>query len=295
MSSVSFVKINQDAIADAISNALDLINYRFQNVNNIVIKPNMCYYWLASTGHTTDPVFIGTLIDLLRQKVKADVKISIVESDASAMKCRHAFKLLGYEKLAEEYNVDLINLSEDENDVVKVKAGNYRFTLRIPRVIKNADLRINVPKLKYSTKELRITCALKNLYGCNPYPKKYKLHSKVGEAIVAINKAMKFNLCLLDGDIVIGVRTSKLGLVMASQDPVAFDAAAAKIAGFNPNSIEHFKLAQKEGIGTTTFVEKGIPLDYFKSHYPSSDPIMKVRGKLNRFLVYTGLGAKLGL
>ncbi len=165
----------------------------------------------------------------------------------------------------------------------------------MPHVIQNADLRINVPKLKYHTQKLGITCAMKNLYGCNPYPKKYKLHPRLGEAIVAINKAMQFDLCLLDGNIVSGVQTSRLGLVMASQDPVAFDAAAATIAGLNLNKIEYLKLAKKEGLGTTTFAERGVPLDYFSGWYPKGNTTMKLKAKANNLLVRTGLSARLGL
>ncbi len=295
MSLVSLVQIRQNVFAEAIANSLDLINYRFpSNVKNIVIKPNMCYYWHSSTGCTTDPVFVGALIDVLRQKIKSDAKISIVESDASAMKCKHVFRFLGYDKLSEEYDVELLNLSEEKFDVVQAKTVNYSFPLMMPRVIQNADLRINVPKLKYATKKLGITCAMKNLYGCNAYPKKYKLHRRLEEAIVAINKAMPFNLCLLDGNIVQGVQTSRLGLVMASQDPVAFDAAAARIAGLNPNKIEYLKLARKEGLGTTAFAERGVPLDYFSGWYPKVNTTMKLKAKAQNLLVRTGLYAKLG-
>lgn len=296
MSYVSFVRIHQNAIATAIAKALDLIDYKFHDdIKNIVIKPNMYYYSHYSTGQTTDPAFIGNLIDVLRQKLKSDVKISIVESDASAMKCKYVFKFLGYDALSRKYNVDVLNLSEEEFNVVQVKAANYSFQLKMPRVIQNADLRINVPKLKYSARaQLGITCAMKNLYGCNPYPKKYKLHSRLREAIVAINKAMPFNLCILDGNIVSGVQTSRLGLVMASRDPVAFDAAAARIAGLDPNKIEYLKLARKEGLGTTTFVERGVPLDYFRGWYPKGNTMMKLKGEALHLLVRAGLSARLG-
>jgi uncharacterized protein (DUF362 family) len=296
MSLVSFVPIDQNSNSSAIIKALELIDYRFRvDVKNIVIKPNMFYYRHCSTGQTTDPAFIGTLIDVLRQKTNPGASISIVESDASAMKCKYVFKFLGYDKLAKKYEINLINLSEEKYDVVKVKAGNYSFPLMMPQIIQNADLKINVPKLKYSIGKLGITCGMKNLYGCNPYPKKYKLHPKVAEAIVAINKAMHFDLCLLDGNIAFGVQTGRLGLVMASQDPVAFDAAAARIAGLNPNKLGYLKLARREGLGTTAFVERGSPIDYFRGRYPNGNMTMKLKAKAKNLLDGTGLSAKLGL
>jgi uncharacterized protein (DUF362 family) len=297
MSLVSFIKIRQNAFGEAINHSLDAIDYRFPNdIKNIVIKPNLCYYWDYSTGSTTSPAFIGALIEVLRQKIKSNPKISIIESDASAMKCSYVFKILGYEKLSEKHGVDLINLSEDKTDTVQAKAGGCLFRLLVPRIIQTADLRINVPKIKYTAPSARlgITCALKNLYGCNPNPQKYKLHAKLGEAIVAINKAMKFNLCILDGNIVEGVRTSKLGLVMASEDPVAFDAAAARIAGLNPNKLKYLKLSRKEGLGTTSFSERGLPINYFIGNYPKIDSTMKLKSKAIKLLVRAGLGSRLG-
>ncbi len=274
MSLVSFVedqKLNHP-ISQAILDSLNLIRYQLPNdVKNVVIKPNMCYYWDYSTGQTTDPNFVATVIEIVREKTSPDVNISIVESDASAMKCKYAFKFLGYEKIAEQYHVKLINLSEAEAEPVKVKVKDQNFNFMIPQIIKDADLRINIPKIKYMA-PTTISCALKNIFGCNPYPKKFKLHSKLSETIVALNKIMQFNLCILDGIIVLGgSQVSNLGLVMASRDPVAMDTAAATILGVNPKSVEHIILAEKEGIGKTSFTAKGMNLNYFKDKYPTKN------------------------
>jgi uncharacterized protein (DUF362 family) len=255
----------------------------------------MCYYWDHSTGQTTDPRFIGALIDLIRNKTSPNVGISIVESDASAMKCKYAFKMLGYEKLAHDYNVKLINLSEDKNDTVEVTAGEQHFHLKVPQTIQNADLKINVPKIKYTFEKIKITCALKNIFGCNPYPKKFRYHPKLEEAIVAINKAMKFDLCIIDGIIVSGIQPRKLGLVMASKDPVAIDVAAAKIAGVNPKTIRYIQLAHKEGLGNTTFIPKGEPLNYFKARYPKKNLKNKLMSKAYTLAINTGLSKRLGI
>ena len=73
MSLVSFAKIRNDnltSIKEGISESLNLINYSFvKDVQKIVIKPNLCYYWDYSTGHTTDPKFVAALINLLREKI----------------------------------------------------------------------------------------------------------------------------------------------------------------------------------------------------------------------------------
>jgi len=293
---VSFVKTERSNMKRRIEDSLDLINYKFQkNIKKVVIKPNMCYYWDYSTGQTTDPEFVAALIDVIRDQIQPNVNISIVEADASAMKCRYAFKLLGYEKMAEKYEVALVNLSEDKSDPKKVTVGDQSFRLLIPRTIQSADLKINVTKIKYSLANIKITCALKNIFGCNPYPKKYKYHSRLDETIVALNKAMRFDLHLVDGIIASGAQPRRLGLVMASTDPVAIDVAAAKIAGENPNKIKYIQLAEKEGLGNTSFIAKGMPLDYFKKRYPKKTIQKKLMGKAYNLAIQMRFGKRLGL
>ncbi|MCJ7632936.1 DUF362 domain-containing protein, partial [Candidatus Bathyarchaeota archaeon] len=143
MSLVGLAKIKENtmnSMKEAISKSLDLINFHFdKEIENIVIKPNMCYYWDYSTGQTTDPKFTAALIDLIREKISPAVDISVVESDASAMKCKHVFRMLGYEKMARDSNVKLINLSEDPCESVRVSAGTQSFGIKIPRTIRQAD------------------------------------------------------------------------------------------------------------------------------------------------------------
>ena len=287
MSLVIFVKAERADMKKAIEKSLNLLDYQFaKGIKEVVIKPNMCYYWDYSTGQTTDPKFVAAVIEIIREKTSSDVNISIVESDASAMKCKHAFKFLGYERIAKQFDVKLVNLSELEAEPVEAMVRNQSFNFMVPQIIKKADLRINIPKMKYMQLS-KISCALKNIYGCNPYPKKFKYHSKLNETIVALNKIMQFNLCIVDGIIVSGSQVSNLGLVMASEDPVATDTAAAKIMEVNPKSVEHILLAEKEGIGKTSFTAKGMDLNYFRSKYPTkslTDKAMTLGYKLVRAL-----------
>jgi len=295
LSLVSFVAVQQShQLRQAISSSLDLIQYRFpKDIRNVVIKPNMCYYWDYSTGQTTDPNFVGALIEVIRNQISSSVNISIVESDASAMKCRHAFKMLGYEKLAQRYRVDLVNLSQDKGDMFKINVGGHYFNIVVPQTIQKADLRVNVPKIKYLA-QTGISCALKNIFGCNPYPQKFKYHQKLDEAIVAINKLMKFDLCVVDGIIVSGAHPRRLGLIMASRDPVALDVAASRIAGVNPKSVGHIMLANKEGIGNPSFSPVGIDPSSFRSAYPKKGPLHTLLSFGYKFIINTGLNELLG-
>jgi uncharacterized protein (DUF362 family) len=294
MSLVSFVKTKRSDIKRAIKNSLDLLGYKFEkNIQEVIIKPNMCYYWDYSTGQTTDPKFVVAMIEVLREKISPHVNISIVESDASAMKCKYVFKFLGYQKIAKQYGVKLVNLSKVETEPAKVEIKDQIFNLVIPKIIKNADLRINIPKIKY-LELTKISCALKNIFGCNPYPKKFEYHTKLDEAIVALNKILKFDLCIVDGVIVSGIHPQKLGLIMASPDPVAIDVVASKIAGINPKSVKYIMLAASEGIGSPYFIPKGTDLHYFERKYPKKKAAHKIVRLGYKLIQLLGLENRLG-
>ena len=291
-SPVSFVKADncsEIAVKLAIQNSLKLIRFEIpKNVERIVIKPNLCYYWDYSTGYTTDPKFVAALINFIREQTSPNVEISIVESDASAMKCRYAFPLLGYEKMAEELNVNLINLSEDQTENFPVTINGQHSNISVPKTIQNADLRVNVPKIKYMDR-VTITCALKNIFGCNPIPLKYKFHSKLDETIVALNKAMKFDLHILDGLIVLGAFPRRLNLVMASTDPVAFDSAAARIAGERPSKIRHITMAQKERLGNIRYEPIGLDPSVIEKEFPKKKTSEKIVTSAYNLALKTGI------
>lgn len=273
MSLVSLVKFHNDrkSLQQSIQESLDLIQFHFDpRVNKIAIKPNLCYYWDSSTGETTDRKLIGALIDVIRKNTDESVDISIVESDASAMRCKHVFRMLGYEKMADDKKVKLVNLTDDRVQSTNVTVHDRSFRLSLPYSITEADLFINVPKMKYLTGP-RFSGSLKNIFGCNPYPKKYRYHRWLTEVIVGLNKVMKPDLCLMDGLVVRGIHPLKLGLLMASADTVALDSAAARIAGINPHSIGHISLAHDEGIGSLKYVNVGEQLSKFVSLFPKKD------------------------
>jgi uncharacterized protein (DUF362 family) len=289
---VSYVKIwgeGNDSIKKGIEESLDLINYSLpRGAKNIVIKPNLCYYWDSSTGHTTDPKFVASLIEVIRDQISRSANISIVESDASAMKCKYAFPLLGYEKLAREYDVNLVNLSEDKTENIQIEVNNRQFDLSLPQTIRDADLRINVPKTKYMD-SVSVSSSLKNIFGCNPMPLKYKFHPLLNETIVALNKIMKFNLHILDGIILLGTHPRRLNLIMSSQDPVAFDVAASKLLGQNPRKVRTITLAQKEGLGNISYFSKGIDPIAFEKLFPKKSVSDKIVASAYAFGLRTGI------
>jgi len=271
MSLVSFVRVHDAGYAslkEGIKASLNLIHFDFnRSPENIVIKPNMCYYHHPSTGEVTDPSFVAALIDVLRENLARAGKISIVESDASAMECKKAFHILEYDKMAEEKDVEMINLSETRSRAIETLIDGSKFTFQVPELFYEAGLIVNVPKPKYMGGP-KISCALKNFYGCNAYPRKLIYHRVLHDAIVFMNKQIKTDLVVFDGLVVAGKHAKRLNMILSSQDPVAADAAAAELMQISPNTIKHLALASCQGIGSLNFTPIG-DFSFFKKTYPA--------------------------
>ncbi len=271
---VSLVRsdFSEKGINNSISKALDLISFRPRNpLKNVIIKPNLCYYWQAATGCTTDPRVVAGIIDLIRERYGMDINIQVAEADATAMRTKHAFLMLGYEKLAKEKNVELVNLSNGTLEEKTVHVNHHTITFKVPQSLLKADLFVNVPKLKIM-RATRITCALKNIFGCIGLPRKIVYHSLLNEAIVGINKALHPHLTIVDGLVALGRYPVRLGLLMVGVDPFTIDCVASQIMGYNPSKIEFLKVAMKEKLVDSDGVETvGEPLTTFKKTFPKEN------------------------
>ena len=251
-SPVSLVKADEfsgSSLKDCVAKAVGLIGFKFpENLKTVIIKPNLNYYWEWTTGCTTDPHLVGSIIDYLRDRFGEKLKITLAEADATAMKTKHVFEMLGYTRLAMEKKVELLNLSSDTLREEKVSILNHEIKFLIPQSLLDADLFINVPKLKV-LRHTKISCAMKNVFGCIGFPRKYTYHPILNEAIVGVNKVLHPHLNVVEGLIALGRFPVKLGLIMASSDVFSTDWIASKIMGYKPRNIKFLKIAMKEKVG----------------------------------------------
>jgi uncharacterized protein (DUF362 family) len=266
---VGLVKADISAnLKDSISQVLDLIGFKAsQPVKTVVLKPNLCYYWDASTGYTTDPRIVSGIIDYVREKF-GDVDIKIAEADASAMRTKYVFPVLGYDILAKEKKVELFNLSSDVllDKTVCVRGQDISF--KVPETLTKCDLFINVPKLKIM-KATKITCAMKNIFGCIGFPRKMVYHKNLNEAIVGINKILQPHVTIVDGLVGLGRFPVKLGLILGALNVFSVDWVACKIMGYRPSSVDFLKVAIEEKLGNPGGIAvRGEDLETFAKNFP---------------------------
>jgi uncharacterized protein (DUF362 family) len=249
----SYKKIH-DEISLAIENGGGL---NLKNGDNVVIKINLCDFRLPETGAVTHPVFLDATMNYLRSNFK-DLNIFVVESDATSARPDLLIKWLGFEGILKKNDAQYVNLSKIES-LKKQIHGRYFQEMNVPAIIENADCFISMAKLK-TAMLTKITCCLKNQFGCIPYSRKIKYHRKLDDVIVDSNLSMKPDFCIVDGIIGMGGTKSpndgvplNYGAVISGKDPVAVDSVCAKILGFQPYFVGHIRKAQASSVGKMKF------------------------------------------
>ena len=101
---------------------------------------------------------------------------------------------------------------------------------------------------------------------------KYSYHNNIVNVIVAANKIAPSDIVVVDGLIVRGSVPKKLGVIMAGDNVLSTDIAAARAMSFNPKKVPYLSLAGKEKIGETQDInlieEDGVTLAEVKKNFP---------------------------
>jgi uncharacterized protein (DUF362 family) len=242
-----------EGVPAAVTRAMELADWR-RHVpgRRIFLKINTLSFPLVPGTNTSPWVIEGVLQTLRAALPNAEIRMGdsrIVGAD----NVRRAKKTWGYDRLAERYGVDYVDLSEDELVEVEVN-GEIVSRVSFPRSLVETDALISLPVMKCHHLST-ITASLKNQWGCLP-TFRHNYHPVLHQVIVDINRALRPCFTVIDGTVVQegkGPRTGKIrvaDLLLASADLVAADAAAARYMGFDPRQIRYLELAEARGLGT---------------------------------------------
>lgn len=227
----------------------------------VAIKVNLCDYRKPETGAVSHPEVVAALLEVLRARYP-QAEISLCENDASGTLVENLWGYLGLDRVAADYNARCVSLPKEEWVRVPIRGLHFQ-EVEVPRLFLDCDLFINHPKLKTHGKT-KITCALKNLFGCYRPKDKGPLHKFLDAAIVDINLAIRPHLVIVDADLCVeGNRgptqglPKKLGLFIGGKDPVAVDAFCARLMGFRHNGIGHIRKAARAGLGSMNYLLEG--------------------------------------
>ncbi|MBD3164174.1 DUF362 domain-containing protein [Candidatus Woesearchaeota archaeon] len=234
----------QDEVDNAVGKALAGIGFDIPKGKRILIKPNVLGQHLPEDNVTTHPSVVGALV---RMFIK-DNEVIIGESSGFYHEggTNKALEMSGMKVLAERHKASLVNLEQKPvKNMEDKKAAVYK-NPHISSAVFDADMVVNVPKLKTHTL-MMYTGAVKNLFGTIPGGRKQKLHvlaktpEQFANILVDIYQNIKPQLNVMDA--VVGLEgngpgsagtSKKTGLLLASRSAPCLDIVASGIIGYDP-------------------------------------------------------------
>jgi uncharacterized protein (DUF362 family) len=262
------------------------------------IKPNLTgeTWWDAGLPvpstelFATHPALVQALAEILLDAGAG--KVTVMEGLGDPL----IFSRWGYVQMAKELGLDLVDLCSPapylqfKPSPVGPKFNIYD-SFYLNGLLKELDIFISVGKMKCHA-TTGVTLSLKNLFGIAPISL-YRRHAednnrsafhdtaafdrRVPRIILDLNLARPIHLALIDGVLTgeggagpwdAGLSPVRPGVLVAGRDPVAADAVAAAIMGFDPaapsgsppfiGGENHLALAHDQGLGTNQLSEIGV-------------------------------------
>jgi len=234
--------------------ALDLVDYAtvLSGWKRVLIKVNFITTKTWDTGATTDPIVVEAIIERLK---KLAVDVYVVESDATMTNADKAFELTGMKEMCDRNGVQCLNLRHVKDRVnIDIPDGKALKKITVPRIVTESAI-VSAAKLK-THNWTGVTLGMKNMFGLLPDKLKSKYHLMgINKVIAEINTVLKPTLTVIDGFVAMegrgpaGGTPVQMDLIIAGSDPVATDATACRIMGFDPHEIKHIYKAYEKGLG----------------------------------------------
>lgn len=241
VSIVSCKSYKNSEVKKALIASLKNINFELSKNKTVLLKPNILYPMAPDKAITTHPVLVEELCKLLKQNNN-----KIIIGDSSAYDTDKALKISGMLKL-KKY-AQIVNFESLDKKTININNKKIK-QIRLPKLLSEVDLIINLPKLKTHALT-RLSCSVKNLYGCISGNTKENLHrilpfaDEFSKLLLDIYEEINPGLNIIDAVEGIegeGPGTSgtkiKTGLIIASRNALASDIVSADIIGYKKNSV----------------------------------------------------------
>lgn len=260
MNKVSIVRYEtpEESVEKAIALAGALDNLKAGDT--VFIKPNIVFWSrvvdMPPWGVITTTRVVEDVVKALRKRGAGKIIIGegTVTTDPKDTKTSaDAFEKLGYNKLAEKYDVIVKDIFECEFQSVDLGDG---VSLNFARELLEADLVVTLPVLKTHA-QTRVSLGMKNLKGCIDKKGRKHCHSDNRDMDLEFHVAKLSTVVKNVCSIIDGIYTLEKGpgfsgnaqrsnLLIASKDMVSADIVGAAALGFDPADIKHLAIRCKE-------------------------------------------------
>jgi uncharacterized protein (DUF362 family) len=227
--------------------------------DTVAIKINL--YAPLPPPVTVDRRVAAAMVGLLRQAGAGRVIVAEAVSVGTRLErgvgTSDCFRILGVQSEIEAAGGEVLCLENDRRVSLPVPGGLALHQVDYPRTFYEADLVVNLTCMKTHTLTL-LTLGIKNFQGLLSDVQKYRAHrDDLDQKLVDIHKVRRADLTLIDG--LLGLegdgpgekgRPVPMGLLIASRDTVAADAAASYCMGIDDVlDVTTTRLAQHDGLG----------------------------------------------
>ena len=228
----------------------------------VLLKPNIVFDSPPEKAIVTHPVFLEAAIRLVRERGAARV---LVGDSPGLQMPNFTAKLSGLGELTVRMGAEWVDFTRERADI-PCPEGRAQKQFSLTAAVREADCVISLPKLK-THQLMYYTGAMKNLFGLIPSVAKSPMHVRFpsreafAAMLVDLNIAVKPHYALMDA--IVGMEgpgpgsgdPRPIGLVLASANLLAMDAAASEIIGYPPLEIPVSREALSRGLWLKSFAE----------------------------------------
>ncbi len=219
----------------------------------VFVKPNIIFAHkrYGTTGYT-NRVVMRALLEELSDRKEVE-KVILGEHCAVTVPTRYAMSEAGYNEFKKIPKVKFCYIEEAPKIFMEMKKATIHTPkLPIAKDMFDADYKVWAPKLKHHA-STKITCSLKLNMGIVDSRTRLKGHDwRLEEKIADLYEAGKPDLVVCDA-IAIGeqaelvAKLKQINCLMMGNSGIAIDSVGARIMGFQPDEIEHLKIARSRG------------------------------------------------
>lgn len=254
---VAVVKVKNRTVSAAVKEAVDRIGgigHFLKPGQSVILKPNYTGNVPEDSGGVTSCAVLESVIRLVQEAGAGTVTI-LEGCGTIALGTQKIYENLGVDNLAEHYGVRLLDANLQDLCVRRDHRFRELSQVSVAEQVYDGSLIINIPVMK-THPLVDVTVAMKNMNGLlSPYDKRHFHNLNLRRAIVDYHMVLPPYLTIVDG--LIGMEGMgpvegmpvPLGIIMAGRNPVAVDAAAARIMGFDPEEVVYLREASAAGLG----------------------------------------------
>ncbi|WP_022667054.1 DUF362 domain-containing protein [Desulfospira joergensenii] len=251
LKTVNIMEIEFKSYAESVPELLDRIRAGkgLQKQKTLLLKPNLVN--ASPFPVTTSPELCRAVIEYVRRHTRARLIIGEGCGD-DVMETPEVFATLGYDRLARELDVELMDLNHAPLVRLENRENEIFPEIYLPEIAFESYV-ISLPVLKAHSLAV-MTGTLKNMMGFAPpqhysgggFWKKAFFHARMHQSIRELNRFLVPDLTLMDASVGLcqyhlgGPECSPpLNRLMAGMDPFEIDRAGARLLGLDPQRIPH--------------------------------------------------------